>query len=264
MSAWRSPNESVVRSMQNTQPVVAIAAPGPGGRKIRAISGVIGALALSLSGSALAPVEAHAFAKAPAPIDPEPAVSAPLNGGTLPESHAGIERSGRYQEGYQYGSDSAGRIVDNVAAKTVGREGCGAIGSMENALVNVVRAIRPPRSSQSPSTGEDEFVRGYYRGYYDRVREGIRASREGCSAVQFETGILPGRLSGAFLCSSAELSLDWVLGDDFGMESVYQGWSGGQSDLSRECESHVEVELVNCSLGGMVDSLRVEIAASCR
>jgi hypothetical protein len=250
--------------MQNTQPVVAIAPPGTGGRKIRAISGVIGSLTLALTASTFFSVQAHAFAKAPTPVVPEPALTAPAEGEAAPESHAGVPRSDRYHEGYQYGADSAGRIVENVAAKTVGREGCGAIGSMENALVNVVRAIRPPRSSQSPATGEDEFVRGYYRGYYDRVREGIRASREGCSAVQFETGIVPGRLSGAFLCSSAELSLDWVLGGGIEMESVYEGWSGGQGDLSRECESHVEVELVNCSLGGMVDSIRLEITASCR
>ena len=264
-SRWRL---SITRLENSTSPrPVTASGSHPTGRKIPAISGVIGALLLGVS---LHSSAAFAFGPAPQEADEDSVetVRAPgERGAPQPESSTAsgsITRTDKYQEGYQYGGESAARIVTNVRAKTVGREGCSGVSAMENALVSVVRTIRPPRSTASGGATEDQFVQGYFRGYYDRIREGIHEARESCSALQYDDGVLPGRLAGAFLCSSASFSLDWVIGGSFEMEPVYAEWHGGAQFLSNDCEAHAEVELVSCGLENSVTTLTAQLAASCR
>jgi len=264
-SRWRLSSTRLENS-SSPRPVTASGS-HPTGRKIPGISGVIGALLLGVS---LHSSAALAFGSAPQEPAEEPSETVRLPGDSRsPEGESlaasgSTARSDKYQEGYQYGAESAARIVTNVRAKTIGLEGCSGVSAMENALVSVVRTIRPPRSTASGGATEDQFVQGYFRGYYDRIREGIREARESCSVLQYDDGVLPGRLAGAFLCSSASFSLDWVIGGSFDMEPVYADWHGGTQLLSNECEAHAEVELVSCGLENSVTTLTTQLVASCR
>ncbi len=225
------------------------------GTKAR-ISGVIGRQFFGLGMAALLSahsLDAFAFAS-----------SVPPSNSESEESRDSIAGNSHYREGYQSGGESAGRITAAVYGKTVGRAGCTGLGDLEGALIRVVRAIKAPRASSGSPSSEEDFVQGYFKGYYDKIRSEIRNARDSCDASLYDSGVIPGRLSGAFVCASSEYSTEWVLSESYSSDPIYENWSGGVSRLSEECAVTFEFELVGCALGSEVEHLGTLISAGCR
>ena len=110
-------------------------------------------------------------------------------------------------------------------------------------------------------SSDHPLVRGYYRGYLDRVRAGNHEGRELCSAPAHDSGRFAGDLYGTYLCRSGEVSLDWVREMD--LESLYEGWSGGRTDSFGECEEQVIAQLKACGLGQYSEIWSRVIESSC-
>ena len=161
--------------------------------------------------------------------------------------------AGTQTEGYALGRRTGEIIVNRLSDRTVGTEGCSAIGRLESALVQVTRNIRRPQ-------GDDDLVRGFYRGYLDAVRGGIRNARTVCDNQSYASGEFAGQLYGALLCEVSKVSLD--LATSIELESLYDGWSGGSVDVIQECRTTANLTLQDCE-GAEPDLLQLSIEKSC-
>src|SRR5690606_7732223 len=100
----------------------------------------------------------------PAPLAEEPApVPAPLA-----EVDLTLED---WHEGHRLGLRNGGILVDRLVRATVGHHGCPGVADLESALIKVVRNVSAPQGQS------DALVLGFYRGYLDAVRDGIRGAR---------------------------------------------------------------------------------------
>jgi hypothetical protein len=125
----------------------------------------------------------------------------------------------------------------------------------------VSRSIKPPSvGGQAP---DKQLGRGFYQGYLSEVKAAIRETRQGCNAVSFQDGLLPGELAGTVLCQVSHISLDVLTEVD--ASPLYSGWSGGAPELVEQCQKSAELVLKTCGtdLSSVVEQVELLIQLSC-
>lgn len=165
---------------------------------------------------------------------------------------AGIE-AGTEAQGRALGRRNGDIIVGRLRDRTVGTQGCAAIDQLETALVSVTRNVRRP-------VGGDDLARGFYRGYLDSVRDGIRDARASCGSFGHSSGVFAGQLYGALLCEVSKVSVD--LATSFETDWLYDGWSGQSIQVLQECRASAELTLRDCG-GDVADLLSLSVERSC-
>ncbi len=201
---------------------------------------------------------ASAMAKKPIPQQNEPIPTlspGPVEG---PPSTS----SDPYKEGLELGHRNGALIVQRLKDKTIGLQGCEALGELENALIKVSRSIKPP--SVGGQTPDKQLGRGFYHGYLTEVKEAIRETRQGCNAVSFQDGLLPGELAGTVLCQISHISLDVLT--EVEASPLYSGWSGGTPELVEQCQTSAQLVLKSCGtdLASIEETVQILIQLSCR
>lgn len=197
----------------------------------------------AVTGCALGP-EAYAFGRS-APADE----IVP----TLPDS-------GSFHDGWRMGNRNGELIVGRLRDRTVGVEperggGCNAVSRFQDALIQVTRSIRAPEDS------DDALVVGFFRGYLDAVRKGVREARQECDLRRFSRGNFAGALYGTFLCRVTHLGVEVATGLE--VEPLYSGWSGGSTEVLSECRTTAAVTLRECGQSDLIDQLEVTLNQSC-
>ena len=150
------------------------------------------------------------------------------------------EETGTFEQGVELGLRNGGLIVERLKLRTVGTQGCEALPELQGALLAVTRSIRPPRDSG------DSLVAGFYTGYLRAARAGIREARAGCDQLTFDSGGFAGSLYGILFCQVSTVSTE-ALGT-LQTEALYEGWTGGASDRTAECEEALAAATATCGL----------------
>jgi hypothetical protein len=171
--------------------------------------------------------ESLAFAPAPT-----------LPGGTPPSAGS------RYDEGYGLGQRNGALIAQRLYDRTLKAGGCSQLENYQDALLKVNRSIKAPNLNQDT---DQELVRGFFRGYLDSVRKSILDSRKGCKKIRFTSGLYPGQFYGSLLCQATRVNVDLV--HTLEVVPLYDGWAGGSTTRSRECEASGSIEIKSCGLG---------------
>lgn len=125
------------------------------------------------------------------------ALTALVSFGSLPSAFASHGTAGTYEDGWNLGQRNAGILFERLKLRTVQTQGCGALGKLESALIRVASTIHAPVGSS------DAFVRGFYRGYQEEIRDDLRQVRNGCGVVRYSSGGFLGSYFGAMACGSA-------------------------------------------------------------
>ena len=164
---------------------------------------------------------------------------------------------GKFDEGYAYGKRNGGLIVTRLQDKTIGEQGCEKLPLLENALLKVTKSIH------APSRRDGDYVKGFFQGYLDSVRKGIQDSKSLCGNAEYDDGNFAGQLYGALLCQVSTIDID--IANTLTIESLYNGWSGGSTQVVEQCESSVSVALKSCSTkkNDLSEILTLQIKASC-
>lgn len=162
-----------------------------------------------------------------------------------------------YQDGLVLGKNNGALIGARITEKTIGLEGCSAIGKMENALIAVNQSLRMPVGMKT------EFAKGYYTGYLVSLRNSIQSSRHKCNLLKMNSGSSMGSLFGSALCSSANENLKAT--KEIEMVPVYKGWSDSSAVVLDECQKSMSDELNKCAIRDikLSDELAVHIKATC-
>ena len=150
------------------------------------------------------------------------------------------ENTGTFEHGVVVGLRNGGLIVERLKLRTVGTQGCDALGDLQTALLAVVRAARPPAHS------DDSLVAGFYSGYLRSVRTGLREARSGCDSLSFQTGGFAGTLYGTLFCQVHAVSPAAL--ESLEAESLYAGWTGGAESVRTECEEALAAAASECAL----------------
>src|SRR4051812_37670047 len=74
---------------------------------------------------------------------------------------------GTVDQGYQVGLRNGGITVRRVRQRTLDHLGCGGLDIFQDTLLRVTRSVRASGGSG------DRFVKGFYQGYRDAVRQGV-------------------------------------------------------------------------------------------
>jgi hypothetical protein len=170
--------------------------------------------------------------------------------------HVPDPSAGSFQQGLELGNRNGSLIVQRLRAKTVDVYGCAATSDLENALVTVTRRLRPPLSQ------DDQLVRGFFRGYSRAIAQGIRDIRQECENLAFEQGDFAGNFAGALLCQVSTLSVEFATSIE--VSGLYDGWSGGSTQVIEQCVSAAQLTLKECSDDvDLVNELKLTITSSC-
>ena len=167
------------------------------------------------------------------------AVTAPAAAGASPP----VSGAGTYDEGKALGHRNAEILFERLKLRTVDTQGCGAIPKLESDLVRVASTIHPPVGSA------DSLVRGFYRGYQEEIREGLRRVRRGCGSVRRSSGTFSGTYFGALTCSAASQ------GARIELVPLWESWEEDRESSLQEC-----VESARAVLWGCSDSLSPDTA----
>ena len=178
---------------------------------------------------------------------------APARAGLPVVTDNGEVDTGTQAQGYALGRRNGDIIVGRLQDRTVGTRGCSAIPQLETALVSVIRNVRRPH-------GNDDMARGFYRGYLDAVREGVRDARTICHTRPHSSGAFAGELYGALLCEVSKVSVD--LATSIEIDWLYDGWSGSSTEVIQECRTSATVTLRSCD-GDVADLLSLAVERSC-
>ena len=146
-----------------------------------------------------------------------------------------------YNTGYGLGQRNGTLIAQRLFERTVKLKGCSQLDAYQAGLLNVNRSVRPPNLNGQT---DQNLVRGFFKGYLDSVRKAIQTSRSGCKKVKFDNGAFPGQFYGSLLCQAVRVNVDLVQALE--VVPLYNGWSGGFIDRSRECETAGTIEIRTC------------------
>lgn len=159
-----------------------------------------------------------------------------------------------YSDGYGFGQRNGSIMVERLRHRTVDLQGCRAVGQLEQALVRVVRTVRPPAEGQA-------YTRGYFRGYLDALRQGIRETREDCHVRHYDKGIFAGSLYGALLCQIHEVSAEAAASLE--VEPLYAGWSGDSDTVLQQCRVAASAAVQECGGEGLARIFQTALDRSC-
>lgn len=181
--------------------------------------------------------------------------AAPIPGGGNPSP------ANRYSEGYSLGQRNGGLIAQRIYDRTIKAGGCSQLDAYQQALLKVNRTVKAPNLNADTDV---ELVRGFFKGYLDSVRLAIESSRRGCKKVKYDSGAFPGQFYGSLICQAVTVNLDLV--HTLEIIPLYDGWSGGSTNRSRECEASARVEVKTCvSTGQVLPSVVVAgVRSACR
>lgn len=151
--------------------------------------------------------------------------------------------AGDFEQGLALGARNGNIIVARLKDRTLGTEGCRALGKLEDALVKVTRTVRP--SANQRAQDQDALVAGFYQGYIKEVKEGIREARHECAALKHDRGRFAGELAGSLLCNVTSISVELV--QAIAIAPLYSGWAGGDEATVAECHTTATATLQSCS-----------------
>lgn len=147
----------------------------------------------------------------------------------------------RYREGYDMGERNGILISQRIYDRTIAVGGCADLDAYQDALLRVNRAVKPPALGAGSET---ELVRGFFKGYLDSLRKAIESSRNGCGRKAFSSGSYAGAFYGSLLCQMTAQTEDVV--SQLEVVHLYDDWTGGVVDSSRECVTQAVNEMSAC------------------
>jgi len=156
-----------------------------------------------------------------------------------------------FGKGYRLGQRNGTILVDRLKQRTVDTHGCVAISDLESALLQVTRSV------QSPVPGSTRLIGGFYQGYLDSIRNAIQEVRRDCDALSYSSGEFAGDLYGSLVCQVVSVNVFAV--SHLELLPLYEGWSGGSSEVLSSCRSSIEATLTACA--GDTSTISVEVAA---
>jgi len=159
-------------------------------------------------------------------------------------ANAGV---GTEDEGYALGLGNGGIMARRVRQQTLDRFRCDGLSRFQDTILRVQRSVR------APSQSNDEFVRGFHRGYTAALRQAIHEGRAQCGVEAFRSGDFPGRFNGGVYCQV--LNQNSTLVNDFPFDVIYDDWSGGSDEVRDSCRV-VFTETVNACAGESLGDLR--------